>query len=108
MAWTAEDRRRYAPAIQEMVRAGMLVRLARTMEVIDPQPTVGRQRVWSTLLMLQALWHLRVVCGWVHRDTLSEIACDLRILSSSQELRAALERRIVGVEEPVCGRCRAR
>ena len=29
MAWTAEDRRRYAPAIQEMVRAGMIVRLAR-------------------------------------------------------------------------------
>jgi hypothetical protein len=25
MAWTAEDRRRYAPVIQEMVRQGMLV-----------------------------------------------------------------------------------
>src|SRR3954449_12647154 len=30
MAWTAEDRRKYAPVIQEMVRQGMLVRLART------------------------------------------------------------------------------
>jgi putative transposase len=58
MAWTAEDRRRYAPAIEEMVRAGMLVRLARTMDVIDPQPRVGRQRVWSSPVMLQALWHL--------------------------------------------------
>src|SRR5690349_10586794 len=23
-----------------------------------PQPRVGRERVWSTLIMLQALWHL--------------------------------------------------
>src|SRR3954454_24517631 len=58
MAWTAEDRRKYAPAIQEMVRQGMIVRLARTMDAIDPQPKVGRQRVWPTLIMLQALWHL--------------------------------------------------
>ena len=42
MAWTTEDRRKYAPAIQEMVRQGMLVRLARTMDTIDPQPKVGR------------------------------------------------------------------
>jgi putative transposase len=58
MAWTAEDRRKYAPVIQEVVRQGMLVRLARTMDAIDPQPKVGRERVWSTLIMLQALWHL--------------------------------------------------
>lgn len=65
MAWTAEDRRKYAPAIQEMVRAGMLVRLARTMEALDPQPKVGRQRIWSALVMLQALWHLaRDGCTW--------------------------------------------
>lgn len=65
MAWTAEDRRKYAPAIQEMVRAGMIVRLARTMDVIDPQPKVGRKRVWSTLIMLRALWHLaRDGCTW--------------------------------------------
>jgi putative transposase len=65
MAWTAEDRRKYAPAIQEMVRAGMMVRLARTMDTIDPQPRVGRQRVWSTDTMLQALWHLaRDGCTW--------------------------------------------
>ena len=30
MAWTAEDRRRYAPAIGGMVRRGVLVRLAAT------------------------------------------------------------------------------
>jgi putative transposase len=65
MAWTAEDRRKYAPAIQEMVRAGMIVRLARTMDAIDPQPAVGRERVWSTPIMLQALWHLaRDGCTW--------------------------------------------
>ena len=65
MAWTAEDRRKYAPAIQEMVRSGMLVRLARTMDAIDPQPRVGRRRLWSTIIMLQALWHLaRDGCAW--------------------------------------------
>jgi transposase len=65
MAWTAEDRRKYAPAIQEMVRQGMMVRLARTIEAIDPQPGIGRPRVWSSLIMLQALWHLaRDGCAW--------------------------------------------
>jgi transposase len=65
MAWTAEDRRRYAPAIEEMVRQGMIVRLARTIEAIDPRPGIGRQRVWSNLIMLQALWHLaRDGCAW--------------------------------------------
>src|SRR5215213_9231819 len=65
MAWTAEDRRKYAPAIQEVLRQGMIVRLVRTMDAIDPQPRVGRERVWSTLIMLQALWHLaRDGCAW--------------------------------------------
>jgi putative transposase len=65
MAWTAEDRRSYAPAVQEMVRQGMLVRLARTIDMIDPPARVGRPRVWSTLVMLQALWHLaRDGCAW--------------------------------------------
>lgn len=65
MAWTAEDRRKYAPATQEIVRQGMLARLARTMDAIDPQPKVGRERVWSTLVMLQALRHLaRDGCTW--------------------------------------------
>ena len=65
MAWTAEDRRTYAPAMQEMVRRGMIVRLAQTMDALDPQPKVGRQRVWSSLIMLQALWHLaRDGCTW--------------------------------------------
>src|SRR3954466_11096332 len=65
MAWTAEDRRKYAPAIQEVLRQGMIVELARTMDALDPQPKVGRERVWSTLIMLQALWHLvRDGCAW--------------------------------------------
>ena len=65
MAWTTEDRRKYAPAVQEMVRQGMLARLARTMDALDPQPRIGRQRVWSSVVMLQALWHLaRDGCTW--------------------------------------------
>ena len=58
MAWTAEDRRRYAPAVQEMVRQGMIVRLAATIDRIDPPSKVGRPRIWPTLAMLQALWHV--------------------------------------------------
>jgi transposase len=65
MAWTAEDRRRYAPAVQEMVRQGTLVRLAATIDRIDPPARVGRPRLWSTPIMLQALWHLaRDGCAW--------------------------------------------
>jgi transposase len=65
MAWTAEDRRKYAPTIQEIMRQGMIARLAQTIEAIDPQPGIGRQRVWSSLIMLQALWHLaRDGCAW--------------------------------------------
>src|SRR4051794_19580656 len=65
MARTAEDRRKYAPAIQEVLRQGMIVRLLRTMDALDPQPKVGRERVWSTLIVLQALWHLaRDGCAW--------------------------------------------
>jgi hypothetical protein len=51
MAWTAEDRRKYAPAIQEIVRQGMPVPLATTIDTIDPPATVGRSRDWSTLTM---------------------------------------------------------
>ena len=41
-----------------MVRQGMLVRLATTIDAIHPPSRVGRPRVWSTLVMLQALWHV--------------------------------------------------
>ena len=58
MAWTAEDRRKYAPAVQEIARQGMLVRLAALIDRIDPLSRVGRPRLWSTLIMLRALWHL--------------------------------------------------
>ena len=65
MTWTAEDRRKYAPAIQELLRRGMLVRLARAIDTIDPPAKVGRPRDWSTLTMLGALWHLaRDGCVW--------------------------------------------
>jgi putative transposase len=65
MAWTAEDRRKYAPAIQEVLRRGMLVRLATAIDTIDPPPKAGRPRDWSTVTMLGALWHLaRDGCVW--------------------------------------------
>jgi hypothetical protein len=65
MAWTAEDRRKYAPAIQEVLRQGMLVRLAATIDTIYPPPKTGRPRDWSTVTMLGALWHLaRDGCAW--------------------------------------------
>ena len=65
MAWTAGDRRKYAPAIREVLRQGTIVRLVRTMGALDPQPRVGRERVRSTLTMLQASWHLaRDGCAW--------------------------------------------
>ena len=65
MAWTAEDRRKYAPAIQEVLRQGMLVRLAATIDTIDPPAKVGRPRDWSTVTMLGALWPLaRDGCAW--------------------------------------------
>ena len=65
MAWTAEDRRKYAPAIQEALRRGMLVRLAATIDTIDPPCKTGRPRDWSTVTMLGALWHLaRDGCVW--------------------------------------------
>ena len=56
MAWTTEGRRRHAPALQELVRRGMLVRVATTIDAIDPPSRVGRPRVWPTLVMLPALW----------------------------------------------------
>ena len=58
MAWTTAERRRYAPAIQEIVRQGMLVRLAAMVDAIHPPTSIGRPRLWSTLVMLQALWHV--------------------------------------------------
>jgi len=65
MAWTVEDRRKYAPAIQEVLRRGMLVRLARAIDTIDPPCKTGRPRDWSTVTMLGALWHLaRDGCVW--------------------------------------------
>src|SRR3954468_5213059 len=65
MAWTAEDRRKYAPAIQEVLRQGMLVRLAATIDTIDTPPKPGRPRDWSPVTMLGALWHLaRDGCVW--------------------------------------------
>jgi putative transposase len=43
----------------------MIARLARTIDAIDPQPKVGRQRIWSATIVLQALWHLaRDGCAW--------------------------------------------
>jgi putative transposase len=65
MPWTPEHRRRYAPAITEVVRANAIVRLAVTVDVIDPPARTGRPRLWSTLVTLQALWWLcRAGAAW--------------------------------------------
>jgi putative transposase len=65
MTWTPEHRRRYAPAIEHVVRSGAIARLAATIDMIDPPPRTGRPRLWSTLVMLQALWWLcRAGSAW--------------------------------------------
>lgn len=65
MSWTPEQRRRYAPAINEAVRASATVRLAATIDAIDPPARTGRPRLWSTLTMLHALWWLcRAGAAW--------------------------------------------
>ena len=62
MTWTPEHRRRYAPAIDRMVRTNAITRLAAT---IDPPCATGRPRLWSTLVMLRALWWLcRAGAAW--------------------------------------------
>ena len=65
MTWTPEHRRRYAPAIDRMVRTNAITRLAATIDAIDPPCATGRPRLWSTLVMLQALWWLcRAGAAW--------------------------------------------
>lgn len=65
MTWTPEHRRRYAPAIDHMVRTNAIARLAATVDAIDPPAATGRPRLWSTLVMLQALWWLcRAGAAW--------------------------------------------
>ena len=65
MTWTPEHRRRYAPAIDRVVRTNAITRLAATIDAIDPPCATGRPRLWSTLVMLQALWWLcRAGAAW--------------------------------------------
>ena len=65
MSWTPEQRRRYAPATGDAVRASATVRLASTIDGIDPPARTGRPRLWSTLTMLHALWWLcRAGAAW--------------------------------------------
>jgi transposase len=65
MSWTTEQRRRYAPATSEAVRANATVRLATTIDAIDPPGRTGRPRLWSTPAMLHALWWLcRAGAAW--------------------------------------------
>ena len=79
MSWTPEQRRRYAPAISDAVRANATVRLAATIDVIDPPARTGRPRLWSTLTMLQALWWLcRAGAAWKLLPELLPAAADDR------------------------------
>ena len=55
MTWTPEHRRRYAPAVDHLVRTNAITRLAATIDALDPPCATGRPRLWSTLVMLQAL-----------------------------------------------------
>jgi putative transposase len=65
VTWTPEHRRRYAPAITDMVRMNAIVRLAATIDAIDPPARTGRPRLWSTLVMLRALgWLCRAGAAW--------------------------------------------
>lgn len=65
MTWTPEHRRRYAPAIDQMVRTNAITRLAAMIDAIDPPAATGRPRLWSTPTMLQALWWLcRAGAAW--------------------------------------------
>ena len=65
MSWTPEQRRRYAPAISDVVRASATVRLAATIDAIDPPARTGRPRLWATLSVLHALWWLcRAGAAW--------------------------------------------
>ncbi len=71
MSWTPEQRRRYAPAISETVRASATIRLATMIDALDPPAQTGRPRLWSTLTMLQALWWLcRAGSAWKLLPTL--------------------------------------
>src|SRR3712207_4685985 len=65
MTWTPEHRRRYAPALDHTVRTNAVTRLAAPIDAIDPPCAAGRPRLWSTLVMLQALWWLcRAGAAW--------------------------------------------
>src|ERR687894_419361 len=71
MPWTPDQRRRYGPAISDVVRANAAIRLASTIEAIGPPARTGRPRLWSTLAMLQALWWLcRAGSAWKLLPTL--------------------------------------
>src|SRR3954447_5527868 len=102
MAWTAEDRRKYAPAIQEALRQGMLVRLAATIDTIDPPSKIGRPRDWSTVTMLGALWHL--LLGQAlhdHPRHLADVAENLLAGGTPGGGAVGQQRRAVGVPHPV-------
>jgi hypothetical protein len=40
------------------VRASATIRLAGTIDAIEPPARIGRPQLWSTLIMLRALWWL--------------------------------------------------
>src|SRR3954447_7101012 len=112
MAWTTEDRRRDAPAIPEMMRQGMLVRLAATIDAIHPPSAVGRRaRVWPTLVVLQALWHVaRDDRAWRRLPPGSPPPQTLGSRRRSWRRRAVLERAllrvVVACRRPAAGRKR--
>src|SRR3712207_6756263 len=89
----------------------MLARLAATIDAIDPPSPVGRPRLWPTLAMLRALWHVARddrpwrrlppgspphqtvwsrLMGWRRRAVLDRA---LRVLVACRRLAAGRQRR---------------
>ena len=89
----------------------MLARLAATIDAIDPPSPVGRPRLWPTLVMLRALWHVARddrawrrlppgspphqtvwsrLMGWRRRAVLDRA---LRVLVACRRLAAGRQRR---------------
>jgi hypothetical protein len=52
-----------------VLRQGMIVRLVRTMDALDPQPKVGRKRVWAMARIGTKTSHRRAdrAASWVSR-----------------------------------------
>ena len=86
MTWTTEDRRHYAPAIQEVVRQGMLVRLAATIDAVDPPPG------WPAAGLADLAHAPGLVAHGTRRPRRAVLDGALRILVACRRLAASRKR----------------